>query len=133
MITYNKKFREDLKEVQVRCRKLGYDLDIYANSSLYLKRVSSSEVAAESYIRVFLRYVKVSGDYFGAKFCLEFVAEPCKIPGGSNYMSIPLAESVCAYWKRAIKECKYLNNLKVIGTNTEFLECFEDIKSKSRV
>lgn len=126
---YSKFLRECLKEAQVRCRKLGYRLTTFRDDTLYLKRLNINEDIPESYIKLSVKYIRLDD----TMYTLEFLAEPCKIPGGTSTMPINVANRVCDYWKKALKDCMFLNSLHIRGTAEDLRECIEDIEKRSRV
>ena len=123
----NMELRTKLKKVDTTLDKYGYTIEPYGKT-MYVNRVRDFDDSVESYIRLYM-HKKAIGD---GRYIMFFTCEPCKLPGGSDYMDLHLANSVCDYWKKVIKVAEDLTNLNIIGTPEEFMECLEDIIKRRR-
>ena len=123
----NKVLREKLKKIDSGLNVMGYVLEPYGQT-IYLSRIKEDVNSAESYIRVYLHKNRVSDNLYQ----IVFSAEPCRIPGGHDYMSIELATDICRYWNSVLKVLKSFNEMEVVGTPDEISECFEDIWKRKR-
>lgn len=128
----NKELREKLKEAQVRCRRLGYSLELLMGD-LYLRKVKAETNTPDKFVKILVRAsTKQSIKNPSGAYTVEFVAIPT---GESSLMltTFGVMESVCKFWDRVLKECKELNDMKITGTFQEFNECMTDILNRSRV
>lgn len=125
--------RSQLKEAQVRFRKLGYDLN-GDNGSIGLRQIHDIGSTPEDYVRVYLRVLKNDSVDIPV-YTLYFYTETWnwKQLGGSSYMPVEFAKKVHAQWGKTLKECEYFNEMKITGTMPEINECLKDIKKKSRI
>lgn len=125
----NMQLREKLKEVQIRFRKLGYELHVeYGYLEFRSQNIFGS--GPDSYIRA---NIKISQDNNNPQVLKAyFYAEPCRILGGSSYMTVDFAKKVCEYWRKLLKECEYCNALNIMGTEQDITECMNDIRRRSR-
>lgn len=129
-----KTLRDKLKEAQIRCRKLGYSLELLMND-VYLRRINSM-IDLESvgnFVKVYVRPLQADYSKFYSKpYTVEFVAIPTN---ESSLMLQPfdVVNNVNKYWSQLLKECKALNDLNISGTYEEIITCMEDILKKSRV
>ena len=123
----NKSLREKLKKIDSGLNIMGYVIEPYGKT-IYLSRIKEDDSSVESYIRVYLHKNKISDNLYE----IVFSAEPCKLPGGHSYMSIELANDICRYWNSILKVLKSFNDMEVVGTPDEIMECFEDIWKRKR-
>ena len=124
----NMDLRTKLKKVDTTLDKLGYTIEPYGKTMYISKTDEFNDEGVESYIRLYM-HKKPLGE---GKYILHFTCEPCKLPGGSDYMDLHLANAVCDYWKRTLKIAADLTNMNMIGTPDEFMECLEDIVKRRR-
>lgn len=129
-----KSLRKDLKDIQVRLRKLGFEF-LCAPGGFHIKRIGFDDSLPSSYISIssVTKAINVSVHKNVNVYKVEFICEPCRISGGNSYMPLDVAEEVCKYWKKAIDECKYFNSLQIVGTLDDFNYCMNDIQNKSRI
>lgn len=126
----NMDLRTKLKKVDTTLYSLGYTIEPYGKTMYISKTDEFDDNGIESYIRLYM-HKKPLGDN---KYMVFFTCEPCKLPGGSDYMDLHLASAICDYWKKMIKIAGDLTNMNMIGTPEEFMECLEDIvKRRKRV
>lgn len=123
----NMELRAKLKKMDTELTKLGYYINPYAGT-FYISRTEEMGSGVDSYIRLYEHKTSIGNDLYR----LTFSCEPCKLPGGSDYMSIELAEGVCAYWKKVLGIAKVLNELNIVGTREDIIECVADIAKKRR-
>lgn len=119
--------RAKLKKADTELTKLGYYINPYGGT-FYISRAELLGEGIDSYIRLYEHKTHLGNE----RYQLTFSCEPCRLPGGSDYMSVELAENVCAYWKKVLNVAKNLNDLKIIGTREEIMECVEDIVKKRK-
>lgn len=126
--------RDKLKEAQIRCRKLGYSLELLMND-VYLRQITPiiELDSVGNFVKIYVRPLQADYSKFNKKpYTLEFIAIPTN---ESRLMLQPFAvvNNVNKYWSQLLKECKALNDLNISGTYEEIITCMEDILKKSRV
>lgn len=125
----NAELRMKLKKVDTVLSKYGYILEAYGDSSVYISKSEGfNEDGVDSYIRLYLHKTPMGNRLYR----LLFTAEPCKLPSGSNYMGLDLADDICAYWKKILNSARELTNLNIVGTREEIVECVKDIEKRRR-
>lgn len=124
----NMDLRYKLKRVDIVTSKLGYIVEPYGKTMYLSKTNEFDDMGIESYIRLYMHKKSVGN----GKYIVFFTAEPCKLPGGSDYMDLHLANDVCNYWKKVLRVAEELTALNIVGTQEEIIECVEDIAKKRR-
>lgn len=124
----NQELRKKLKKVDTVITELGYHFDL-GYGSLFIVPNNESSVEPTSWVRMHLRKFYSNNE----KICsLYFYAEPCRLSGGSGFMTCDFAEVVCAHWKRLLNACNTLNELKIEDSPEEIKECVRDILARKR-
>ena len=125
----NVELRMKLKKVDTILNKYGYLLEVYGNNSVYISKYNEfDENSPNSYIRLYLHKTPMGNNLYR----VFFTAEPCKLPGGSSYMTLDLADDVCSYWKKILNSARELTNLNIVSTRDEIVECVLDIEKRRR-
>ena len=86
----NAELRIKLKKVDNTLRKFGYALEPYPKTLFLNKLNEFDDEGISSYIHLYMHKIPMDNGLYR----LIFTAEPCRIPGGYDYMELDLAESI---------------------------------------